>query len=113
MAEKYHRGDIVWANLNPAHGHEQKGIRPVLILSQDTFNHHSKTVIAVALTSKPQKASFPLSLKLKDKIDGKTAWVKISQVRVLSHERLKNKIGALNDITLLKIIEGLNEIMGV
>jgi mRNA interferase MazF len=47
------RGDIVWADLNPVQGHEQAGLRPVLIVSHDVFNERSGTVIAVALTSQP------------------------------------------------------------
>ena len=50
------RGEIRWANLNPARGREQAGQRPVLILSQDVFNERSGTVIAVALTSQAQRA---------------------------------------------------------
>ena len=52
------RGDIRWADLNPVRGREQAGLRPVLILSQDIFNERSGTVIAVALTSQPQRAGF-------------------------------------------------------
>lgn len=52
------RGDIRWANLNPAQGREQAGQRPVLILSHDVFNERSNTVIAVALTSQPQIKTF-------------------------------------------------------
>ncbi len=59
------RGDIRWADLNPVRGREQAGLRPVLILSQDIFNERSGTVIAVALTSQPQKAGFPLTLELR------------------------------------------------
>ena len=58
------RGDIVWADLNPTKGHEQTGFRPVLVLSHDVFNQHSGTVIAIALTSQPQRAGFPLNLEL-------------------------------------------------
>ncbi|MCK5230666.1 MAG: type II toxin-antitoxin system PemK/MazF family toxin, partial [Desulfobulbaceae bacterium] len=50
------RGYFFWANLNPSIGQEQAGLRPVLILSRDVFNKHSGTVIAVELTSQPQKA---------------------------------------------------------
>ena len=49
------RGEIRWADLNPVRGREQAGLRPVLILSQDVFNERSGTVIAVALTSQPQR----------------------------------------------------------
>jgi len=58
------RGEIRWADLNPVRGYEQGGLWPVVIISQDIFNERSGTVIAVALTSKPQKAGFPLTLKL-------------------------------------------------
>ncbi|MEI7815443.1 MAG: type II toxin-antitoxin system PemK/MazF family toxin, partial [Coriobacteriia bacterium] len=58
------RGDVRWADLDPARGHEQSGQRPVLILSADVFNERSGTVIAVALTSQPQRAGFPLTLEL-------------------------------------------------
>ena len=53
------RGDIYWADLDPTKGHEQSGQRPVLILSNDIFNQRSGTVIAMALTSQPQRAGFP------------------------------------------------------
>lgn len=85
------RGDIVFADLNPTLGHEQSGNRPVLILSHDTFNQNSGTVIAVALTSQPQKAGFPLTLKLNALIAKKTVWIKISQIRTISTLRLGKK----------------------
>ena len=105
------RGDIVWADLNPTQGHEQSGKRPVLILSHDIFNEKSGTVIAVALTSQPQKAAFPLTLELKGKQYPKRSWVKISQIRTLSVLRLGNKIGKVTNEELSLIIEGLNEII--
>ena len=58
------RGEIRWADLDPARGREQAGARPVLVLSHDVFNERSGTVIAVALTSQPQRAGFPLTLEL-------------------------------------------------
>ena len=58
------RGDIVWADLNPVRGHEQAWARPVLVLSHDVFNERSGTVIAVALTSQPPRAGFPLTLEI-------------------------------------------------
>jgi len=105
------RGEIRWANLNPGMGHEQTGLRPVLILSHDVFNENSGTVIAVAITSQPQKASFPLSLRIKTGDLPKQSWVKISQVRTLSTERLGNIIGELSAEELSQVIDGLNEII--
>lgn len=106
------RGDIVWANLNPTRGREQAGLRPVLVLSQDVFNELSGTVIAVAITSQPQQAGFPLTLELADSRLPKRSWVKIGQVRTLSVERIGRKIARASPEELGQVIEGLNEIIG-
>ena len=82
------RGEIRWADLNPVRGSEQAGLRPVLILSQDVFNERSGTVIAIAITSQPQRAGFPLTLELQSTGLPKRSWVKISQIRTLSVERV-------------------------
>ena len=76
------RGEIRWADLNPTRGHEQAGPRPVLILSHDIFNERSGTVIAVAITSQPQSAGFPLTLELKSGNIPKQSWIKISPTAV-------------------------------
>ncbi|MDA8091019.1 MAG: type II toxin-antitoxin system PemK/MazF family toxin [Nitrospiraceae bacterium] len=106
------RGDIRWADLNPVRGREQAGLRPVLILSQDIFNERSGTVIAVALASQPQKAGFPLTLELKIANLPKQSWVKISQIRTLSVERIGKLIGRIAPEEMEQVIEGLNEIIG-
>ena len=106
------RGDIVWADLTPTRGPEQAGRRPVLIISQDVFNERSGTVIAIALTSQLQKAGFPLTLELARHKLPKKSWVKISQIRTLSIERLGQKIGRVSPEELGLVIEGLNEIVG-
>ena len=106
------RGDIVWADLNPTRGHEQAGQRPVLILSEDVFNERSGTAIAVALTSQPQRAGFPLTLELTGIKLPKRSWVKISQVRTLSVLRLGKKIARVPPEDLETIVEGLNELIG-
>jgi len=105
------RGDVVWADLNPVRGHEQEGRRPVVILSRDVFNRNSGTVIAMAITSQPQRAGFPLTLELAPELLPKRSWVKISQVRTLSVERTGEKIGRLSPEQLDLLIEGLNEIL--
>jgi mRNA interferase MazF len=106
------RGEIYWADLNPVIGHEQGGLRPVLIISQDIFNEKSGTVIAIALTSQPQRAGYPLTYQLDDSKLPKSSWVKISQIRTLSIKRIRKKISKISDKELSQIIEGLNEIIG-
>ncbi|MDR3567304.1 MAG: type II toxin-antitoxin system PemK/MazF family toxin [Syntrophobacteraceae bacterium] len=106
------RGEIRWADLNPVKGKEQAGLRPVVILSRNIFNERSGTVIAVAITSQPQRAGFPLTLELASNDLPKRSWVKISQIRTLSTERIGKKIGAVSQEELDQIIEGFNEIIG-
>ena len=105
------RGEIRWADLNPTRRHEQAWPRPVLILSHDIFNERSGTVIAVAITSQPQRAGFPLTLELTTGDMPKQSWVKISQIRTLSVERIGKVIGRASQEELAQIIEGLNEII--
>ena len=106
------RGEIRWADLNPTCGKEQAGQRPVLILSHDVFNERSGTVIAVALTSQPQRAGFPLTLELTTPRLPKRSWVKISQIRTLATERIGNRLGRASPEELAQVLEGLNEILG-
>jgi mRNA interferase MazF len=101
------RGEIRWADLNPTRGREQAGQRPVLILSQDVFHDRSGTVIAVALTSQPQRAGFPLTLELQSKGLPKKSWVKISQIRTLAVERIGPRLGKVSPEELAQVIEGL------
>ena len=106
------RGEVRWADLDPTRGHEQSGRRPVLILSADVFNERSGTVIAVALTRQPQRAGFPLTLELGPAQLPKPSWIKISQIRTLSVERIGRKLGTVSPEEVARVIEGLSEILG-
>jgi len=106
------RGDIVWADLDPARGSEQAGHRPIVILSEDVFNARSGTVIALAITSQPPRAGFPLTLELTEAKLPQRSWAKISQVRTLAVERIGKKIGCVTPEELDRLVEGLNEILG-
>ena len=106
------RGDIRWADLNPVRGREQAGQRPVLVLSQDIFNERSGTVIAMALTSQEPRAGFPLTMELQATGLPKRSWVKISQVRTLSTERIGQRLARASEEDIGRIVDGLNEIIG-
>jgi mRNA interferase MazF len=106
------RGELRWADLNPVRGYEQGGTRPIVILSHDVFNERSGTVIAMAITSQPQRAGFPLTLELESSNLPKRCWIKISQIRTLSVERIGELIETLPPETLSQLIDGLNEIIG-
>ena len=100
------------AELSPVRGNEQAGRRPVLILSQDVFNRRSGTVIAMAITSQPQRAGFPLTYELENDQLPKQSWVKLSQIRTLSVERVGRKLGNVEPEQLVDIVDGLNQIIG-
>ena len=106
------RGDIPWADLDPVRRRVQAGHRPVLVISQDVFNDRSGTVIAVALTSQPPAAGFPLTYPLPSAGLPKPSWVKISQIRTLSVQRLGERLGSVQLEELDQIIAGLNDIVG-
>jgi len=76
------------------------------------FNERSGTVIAVALTSQPQRAGFPLTLELTSPRLPKRSWVKISQIRTLAVERMGRRIARASEEELDRVVEGLNEIIG-
>jgi mRNA interferase MazF len=105
------RGEIRWADLEPTRGHEQAGHRPVLVLSHDVFNDRSGTVIAAAMTSQEPSAGFPLTMEIRAPGLTKRSWVKISQVRTLSTERIGKKLARASENDLARVIEGLNEII--
>lgn len=87
-------------------------MRPVVIISQDVFNERSGTVIAMAVTSQPQRAGFPLTFELESSNLPKRSWVKISQVRTLSVERIGEALDVVSPEQVHELIEGLNEIVG-
>ena len=105
------RGEIWWADLNPVRGREQAGTRPVLVISHDIFNQRSGTIVALAITSQAPTAGFPLTMEITTAALPKRSWVKISQIRTLSVERLGSRLGAITPEELDDLIEGLNEIV--
>ena len=106
------RGEIRWADLNPVRGREQAGQRPILILSHDVFNERSGTVIAVAMTSQEPRAGFPLTLESRATGLTKRSWIKISQIRTLSVDRVGRRIAQASEEELARVLQGLNEILG-
>jgi mRNA interferase MazF len=106
------RGEIRWADLNPVRGREQAGRRPVLILSHDVFNERSGTVIALAVTSQEPRAGFPLALESKAVGLTRRSWMKVSQVRTLSVDRIGRRLARASEEELARVLDGLNEILG-
>jgi mRNA interferase MazF len=106
------RGDVFWADLTPTRGHEQGGERPVLVISHDTFNERSGTVIALTITSQQPRVGFPLVMEVRSAKLPKRSWVKIAQIRTLSTLRLGKRLAHVSSDELDRVIEGLTEIVG-
>jgi len=99
------RGDIYYADLSPVIGSEQGGIRPVLIIQNDVGNKYSPTVIAAAITSQINKAKMPTHIELSASEYGlyKDSVILLEQIRTLDKRRLKERIGALSDVTMSRV----------
>ena len=98
------RGDMFYADLSPVIGSEQGGIRPVLIIQNDTGNKYSPTVIAAAITSQTGKAKLPTHIEIEAEGIGlkSDSVVLTEQIRTIDKSRLREKIGHIDN----------NEIMG-
>ena len=103
------RGDIYYADLRPAVGSEQGGVRPVLIVQNDTGNRHSPTVICVAITSRMNKAKLPTHVELSASEYGivKDSVILLEQIRTIDKTRLKEKVCHLDDNVLKRINKAL------
>ena len=93
------RGDIYYADLSPVVGSEQGGMRPVLIIQNDTGNRHSPTVIAAAITSQTGKANLPTHISPAARSCGLTrdSVILLEQVRTLDKSRLRERMGRLDE----------------
>ena len=109
------RGDIYYADLSPVVGSEQGGVRPVLIVQNDTGNKHSPTVIAAAITSKTDKARLPTHIELSGNSFGLTrdSIVLLEQVRTIDKRRLKEKMGRVDDDVMTKIDNAIAVSLGL
>lgn len=93
------RGDIYYADLRPVVGSEQGGVRPVLIVQNDTGNRHSPTVICAAITSRQNKAKLPTHIELSAKQYQmeKNSVILLEQLRTIDKMRLKDRVCHLDD----------------
>jgi len=99
------RGDIFYADLSPVVGSEQGGVRPVLIVQNDTGNRHSPTVIAAAITSQTGKARLPTHIELSAKNYGlpKDSIILLEQIRTLDKKRLREHMGRLDETLMRRV----------
>ena len=109
------RGDIYYADLSPVVGSEQGGMRPVLIVQNDTGNKHSPTVIAAAITSQVGKARLPTHIELSAQSYGlsRDSVILLEQIRTIDKKRLKERMGTLDSTAMDKINNALSISFGL
>ena len=109
------RGDIYYADLSPVVGSEQGGVRPVLIVQNDVGNKYSPTVIAAAITSRMDKTNLPTHIEIDAHECGlaKDSVVLLEQVRTIDKQRLREKMGALDNSDMSKVNQALNVSFGL
>ena len=96
------QGDIVYMDFNPTKGHEQKGKRPAIIISNNVFNINTKMAILCPITSNTKE--FPTHYILEDskKIKGS---VLCEHIRSIDYETRKIKfVEHASDNDLLSVI---------
>lgn len=106
------RGDVYYADLNPVTGSEQGGIRPVLVIQNDTGNRFSPTIIVAAITSNLQKARLPTHIIIDEDVLSEKSVVLLEQIRTIDKTRLIKKLGRLSDKDMHRIDEAISISMG-
>ena len=109
------RGDIYYADLSPVVGSEQGGLRPVLIVQNDVGNKYSPTVIAAAITSKMGKAKLPTHIDVIGNQVGlaKDSVILLEQIRTIDKKRLKEKMGHLDEATMINVNSAIQVSFGL
>lgn len=109
------RGEIYYADLSPVVGSEQGGIRPVLIVQNDIGNKYSPTVIAAAITSRTTKNDLPTHIFVNASTCGLTrdSIVLLEQMRTLDKRRLRERMGALDALSMLEIDRAISVSLGL
>lgn len=92
----FHRGEVYYADLEPVQGHEQGGIRPVLIIQNDTGNYYSPTIIVIAVTRKTRKKPSQPTHVVLDDAEGLAPSLFMSEViRTIDKRRVRGYVGRL------------------
>lgn len=109
------RGDIYFADLSPVVGSEQGGMRPVLIVQNNTGNRHSPTVIAAAITSQLGKARLPTHIELSGARCGlsRDSVILLEQIRTIDKSRLRERMGRLDEATMQQVNSAISVSFGL
>ena len=110
----FHRGEVYYADLNPVFGHEQGGIRPVVILQNDTGNYYSPTLIVAAVTRRTfKKPSQPTHVVLDDAEGLEPSLFMLEVIRTIDKRRIRSYVGKLTGEQMGRINSALMKSVGL
>ena len=110
----FHRGEVYYADLNPVFGHEQGGIRPVVILKNDTGNYYSPTLIVAAVTRRTfKKPSQPTHVVLDDAEGLEPSLFMLEVIRTIDKRRVRSYVGKLTGEQMGRINSALIKSVGL
>jgi mRNA interferase MazF len=101
----YYQYQIVIVNLDPTMGSEVKKTRPCLIVSPDEMNRHLLTITICPITS--QSRQYPTRIEFD--LEGEINWIMIDQIRTIDKSRVIKIIDSLDDETILKVKDVIQE----
>ena len=107
------RGDVYYADLRPAIGSEQDGVRPVLVIQNNRGNEHSPTVIVASITSRQSKPRLPTHVCV-GRVPGlnSRSIVLLEQVRTIDKSRLLDFVGRLRPDAIRQVDRAVTVSMG-
>lgn len=113
MANSIKRGEIYYADLSPVVGSEQGGVRPVLVLQNDTGNKFSSTTIIAPITSVPKKRSQPTHVFIDcDFLESKSV-ILLEQLRTIDKRRLSDYLGQLSQEDMQRVESAMGVSLGM
>lgn len=111
--QKIKRGEIYYADLSPTIGSEQGGIRPVIIVQNDTGNYYSPTTIVAAITGREAKTKLPTHVEIAANGLKQKSTVLLEQIRTLDKLRLTEYVGEAKTEEIEKIDKALATSLGI
>lgn len=102
------RGDIAWVDLNPTRGHEQRGKRPVLVVSPKSYNGTVGLAFVCPITSNIKGYPFEVPIRAK----GVRGVVLVDHLRSIDwKERRIKKIGAASEADVALVQDLLKKLI--
>jgi mRNA interferase MazF len=108
------RGEIWMVDLNPTRGREQRGKRPALVVSHDTFNSGpAELVVVLPITGTARGIPFHVPVDPPEGGVKKSSYIKCEDVRSISKERLAKRWGVVSSVTMREVEDRLRILLNL